>query len=47
VRQRFASADTNSAIASRLLKEAEAAGAIRIFDPDAALKLRRYVPRWA
>jgi predicted HTH transcriptional regulator len=47
VRQRFAIADTNSAIASRLLKEAEAAGAIRIFDPDAALKLRRYVPRWA
>lgn len=47
VRQRFAIADTNSAMASRLLKEAEAAGVIRIFDPDAALKLRRYVPRWA
>ena len=47
VRQRFAIADTNSAMASRLLKEAEAAGVIRIFVPDAALKLRRYVPRWA
>lgn len=47
VRQRFAIADTNSAMASRLLKEAEAAGVIRVFDSDAALKLRRYVPWWA
>lgn len=47
VRQRFAIADANSAMASRLLKEAEAAGVIRIFDPTAALKLRRYVPWWA
>lgn len=47
VRKRFAIADTNSAMASRLLKEAEAAGVIRTFDPDAAPKLRRYVPCWA
>ena len=47
VRKRFAIADTNSAMASRLLKEAEAAGVIRTFDPVAAPKLRRYVPWWA
>ena len=47
VRKRFAIADANSAMATRLLKEAEAAGVIRTFDPEAAPKLRRYVPGWA
>lgn len=47
VRARFGIEDGNSAVASRLLKEAETAKQIRQFDPDAAPKLRRYVPWWA
>ncbi len=47
VRRRFGIADGNSAVASRLLRDAEVAGAIRTYDPDAAPKLRRYVPSWA
>ena len=47
IRERFGIAGSNSAMASRLLKEAELAGTIRTFDPAAAPKLRRYVPFWA
>lgn len=47
VRKRFGIGDANSAMASRLLKEAEQARVIRQFDPEAAPKLRRYVPHWA
>jgi predicted HTH transcriptional regulator len=47
VRTRFGIGEGNSAVASRLLKEAETAKAIRQFDPGAAPKLRRYVPWWA
>lgn len=47
VRKRFGIADANSAMATRLLKEAEAANVIRVYDPTAAPKLRRYVPWWA
>ncbi len=47
LRQRFGIDPKNSAIASRLLKEALAAGVIRLEDPAAAPKLRRYVPHWA
>lgn len=47
VRERFGISDASSALASRLLKEAEKAGAIRQHDPAAAPKLRRYVPFWA
>ena len=34
-------------IAARLLKDALAAGVIRLEDEAAAPKLRRYVPHWA
>lgn len=47
VRKRFGIVEANSAMASRLLKEAEQAGVIRQFDPEAAPKMRRYVPHWA
>lgn len=47
LRHRFGIDAKNSAIASRLLKEAMAAGAIRLEDASAAPKLRRYVPHWA
>ena len=47
LRQRFGIDPKNSAIASRLLKDALAAGVIRLEDEAAAPKLRRYVPHWA
>ena len=47
LRERFGIEPKNSATASRLLKEALDAGVIRLIDPDAPPKLRRYVPEWA
>lgn len=47
VRQRFGIETKNSAMASRLLKEAVAAGVVRLDDEGVAPKLRRYVPHWA
>lgn len=47
LRERFGIEPQNSATASRLLKEALDVGAIRLMDPEAAPKLRRYVPEWA
>lgn len=47
VRERFGIEARNSAAASRLLREALQANAIKLADPEAALKLRRYVPSWA
>ena len=47
LRERFGIEKKNSATASRLIKEATAAGMIRLFDPEAATKLRKYVPFWA
>lgn len=47
LRQRFGIDPKNSAMASRLLKEALAAGVVRLEDEQAPPKLRRYVPHWA
>ena len=47
LRERFGIDPKNSATASRLIKEALGAGVVRLHDPDAAPKLRRYVPNWA
>lgn len=47
LRERFGIEPRNSAIASRLIKEAVEAGAIRPHDADAARKLMKYVPFWA
>lgn len=47
VRARFGIAEKNSATASRLIKEAIAAGLVVSFDPAAAPKLMRYIPAWA
>lgn len=47
LRERFGIEKKNSATASRLIKEATEAGMIRLFDPEAATKLRKYVPFWA
>lgn len=46
LRERFGIDVKNSATASRLLKEALAAKVIRLQDPTAPPKLRRYVPWW-
>lgn len=42
--QEFGFDPKNSATASRLIKEALVAGAVRRHDPDAPPKLRRYMP---
>jgi predicted HTH transcriptional regulator len=47
LRGRFGIEPQNSAMASRLIKEAIQAGAICPHDPEAAPKMRKYVPFWA
>lgn len=47
LRERFGIDVKNSATASRLAKEALAAGVIRMHDDSVAPKLRKYVPHWA
>ncbi len=47
VRGRFGIEQRNSAVASRLIREAVEAGLILADDPLAAPKLMRYVPIWA
>jgi predicted HTH transcriptional regulator len=47
VRQRFGIEEGNRSIASRLIREAVEAGKIVPVDPDAAPKVRRYIPWWA
>jgi predicted HTH transcriptional regulator len=47
VRSRFGIEQQNSAIASRLLREAVDAGLVFPYDENAAPKLMRYVPFWA
>ena len=47
IRERFGIEKQNSAQATRLLNEAVAKRLIRLADPDAAHKLKRYVPYWA
>jgi len=47
LRERFGIEPQSSAMASRLIKEAILAGRIRLQDPDAAHKLKKYIPFWA
>lgn len=47
LRERFGLDTKNSATASRLIKEAMVAGVIRLQDPNAPPKTRRYLPHWA
>ena len=47
LRERFGIEPHNSAMASRLIKEAILVGKIRLQDLDAAHKLKKYVPFWA
>ena len=48
LRERFGIEEQNSAIASRIIKEALDAGAIKEDDPNAtSKKFRKYAPFWA
>ena len=47
LRERFGIEDKNSAAASRLIRDALEAKIIRLRDPQAAPKFRRYLPWWA
>jgi len=47
LRERFGIEPRNSAIASRLIKEALQAKMIRAYDDSAARKLMKYLPFWA
>jgi ATP-dependent DNA helicase RecG len=47
LRERFGIEEHNSAVASRIIKEAVEAGAIGAHDPDSSKRLMRYVPWWA
>ena len=47
IRDRFGIEEKNRATASRLIKEAVKAGAIKPYDDAAASKLMKYVPFWA
>jgi len=47
IRERFGIEPENKAMASRIIKEALEAGAIKLVNPDVADKLRAYVPYWA
>lgn len=47
LRERFGISDANKAMASRIIKDTMTAGKIKLTDPTAAVKMRRYVPYWA
>ncbi|WKT60568.1 ATP-binding protein [Microbulbifer thermotolerans] len=47
LRERFGIAEQNSAMASRIIKDALEAGVIRPFDESASRKYMKYVPWWA
>lgn len=47
LRDRFGVEEKNKAIISRIIKETVNAGYIKLADPNAAPKLRKYIPYWA
>lgn len=47
LRDRFGIDEKNSAIASRMIKDAVNDGKIKLYDPKAARKYMRYLPHWA
>lgn len=46
LRERFGVIESNKAIVSRIIKDAVVAKKIKLYDPEAATKMRRYVPYW-
>ena len=47
LRDRFGVEEKNKATVSRIIKDTVEAGLVKLSDPNAAPKLRRYVPYWA
>lgn len=47
LRERFGIEEKNSAIASRLIKEAVGTGLITPYDPETSKKMMKYIPYWA
>ena len=47
LRERFGIRESNKAVASRRIREAVDAGAIKPFDEHASRRLMKYVPFWA
>ena len=47
LRERFGISETNKAMVSRIIKDTVTAGKIKLADPTAAVKMRKYVPYWA
>ncbi|MCD8345094.1 MAG: putative DNA binding domain-containing protein [Oscillospiraceae bacterium] len=47
LRERFGIEEKNKAIMSRIIKETMEAGLIKLTDPTAAAKSRKYIPYWA
>ena len=47
LRERLGIIEANKAMASRIIKDAVDTGKIKLKDPNAAVKMRRYVPYWA
>ncbi|MEG1847227.1 MAG: putative DNA binding domain-containing protein [Lachnospiraceae bacterium] len=47
LRERFGVEEKNKATVSRIIKDTLDAGLVKLSDPNAAPKLRRYVPYWA
>lgn len=47
LRERFGIDTSNKSMASRYIREAIEAKAIKLYDEDSAMKLRKYVPFWA
>jgi len=47
LRERFGIEEQNSATASRIIKDTVEKGLIRLFDPEASNKYKKYVPYWS
>ena len=47
LRERFGISEANKAMASRIIKDTLEAGKIKLADPNAVVKMRRYIPHWA
>ena len=47
LRERFGISEVNKAMASRIIKDTVEAEKIKLADPNAVVKMRRYIPYWA
>ena len=47
LRERFGILEHNSAVASRIIRDALEDGAIKPYDPNQGKRFAKYLPRWA